>query len=98
MYIYVVHVNLWQPYQKSLPSEARRVFSDNYYNYYCFFHWATTKLTEAITMIQMRRSGVSSEVLHPHHSVLKQIKLFGSDSQPLEVSTCHHAPFCSISF
>ena len=46
-------------------------------------------LTEAITMIQTRRSGISSRLLHPHHSILKQMKLFGSDSQALEASTCH---------
>ena len=54
-------------------------------------------LTGAITIIQTRRN-ISFRVLHPHHSVLKQIKLFGSDSQALEASTCRCTPFCSIPF
>ena len=62
------------------------------------FSKATTILTGAITMIQTRRSGISSGVLHPHHSVLKQIKLFGSDSQALEASTCCCTPFYSVPF
>ena len=49
-------------------------------------------------MIQIRRNRISSGVLHPHHSVLKQIKLFGSDSQVLEASTCRCMPFCSVPF
>ena len=40
----------------------------------------------AITMIQMRRSATVSELLHPHHSVLKQIKPFSRDTQAQE--TC----------
>ena len=48
-----------------------------------------------IDWIQMRRNGISSGVLHTHHSVLK---LFGSDSQALEASTCHCTPFCSVPF
>ena len=60
------------------------------------FSWATTILAEAITMIQKRRNSTSFGVLHPHHSVLKQIKLFGSDSQALEASTCRCTPFCSV--
>ena len=64
----------------------------------CFFHMATAILTGAITMIQTRRGGISSGVLHPHHSVLKQIKLFDSDSQALEASTYRCTPFCSVPF
>ena len=43
-------------------------------------------MAEAITMIQMRRSGNSPGVLHSHHSVLKEINLFSSDSQALQAS------------
>ena len=38
-------------------------------------------MAEALTMIQTQRSSISPEVLHSHHSFLKEIKLFGSDSQ-----------------
>ena len=62
------------------------------------FSKTTTILTEAITMIQMRINGIFSTVLHPHHIVLKQIKLFSSDSQALEASTCRYTPFCSVPF
>ena len=55
-------------------------------------------MTEAITMIQTRRSATGSGLLHPHHSVLKQIKPFSSDSQVLEASTCCYTPFCSVPF
>ena len=65
-------------------------FSDN-----CFFHMPTAILTGAITT---QRSSIFSGVLHPHHSVLKQIKLFGSDSQALEASTCHCTLFHSVPF
>ena len=82
---------------QQLAKRTNRSFSDNYY-YYCFFHEATTILTGAIPMIQTRRSGISSGVLHPFHSVLKQIKLFGSNSQALEASTCRCTPFCSVPF
>ena len=30
-------------------------------------------MTEAITMIQTRRSGTGSGLLHPHHSILKPL-------------------------
>ena len=63
-----------------------------------FFRAYSTKMTEAITMIQMRRSAPGSGLLHPHHSVLKQIKPCGSDSQALEASTCRYTPFCSVPF
>ena len=53
-------------------------------------------MTEAITMIQTRRSATGSGLLHPHHSVLKQIKPYSSDSQALEASTCRYTPFCSV--
>ena len=76
---------------RQVAKRANCLFSD-----YCFFHWATVKLTGAITMIQMQRNSTSSGVLHPHHSVLKQIKLLGSDSQALEASTCCCTPFCSV--
>ena len=66
--------------------------------YYCFFHEATAILTGAIIMIQTQRSCICSGVLYPHHSILKQIKLFGSVSQALEASTCLCTPFCSIPF
>ena len=66
------------------------------YFFLSFFSNATTILTEAITMIQTRRSSNSSGVLHPHHGVLKQIKLFSSDSQALEASTCCYTLFHSV--
>ena len=47
-------------------------------------------------MIQTGRSATRSGLLHSHHSVLKQIKLFGSDSQELEANTCRYTPFPSI--
>ena len=63
-----------------------------------FFREDSTTMTEAITMIQTRRSATGSGLLHPHHSALKQIKPFSSDSQALEASTCRYTPFCSIPF
>ena len=47
---------------------------------------ATAITAEAITMTLMRRSGISPGVLHSHHSVLKEIDLFSSDSQALQAS------------
>ena len=52
-------------------------------------------------MIPTRRSATGSGLLHPHHSVLKQVKqvkLFSRDSQALEASTCRYTPFCSVPF
>ena len=63
-----------------------------------FFREDSTTMTEAITMIQTQRSATASGLLHPHHSVLKQIKPFSSDSQALEASTCRYTPFCSVPF
>ena len=63
-----------------------------------FFWEHSTIMTEAITMIQSRRSATGSGLLHPHHSVLKQIKPFSRDSQALEASTCCYTPFCSVPF
>ena len=40
-------------------------------------------MTEAIILFQIRTSAIFYGVLHSHHSVLKDIKLFGSDSQAL---------------
>ena len=53
-------------------------------------------MTEAITMIQTQRSATGSGLLHPHHSVLKQIKPFSRDSQTLKASTCCYMLFCSV--
>ena len=61
-----------------------------------FFWDHSTTMTEAITIIQKRRSATGSGLLHPHHSVLKQIIPFNRDSQVLEASTCHYTPFCSV--
>ena len=55
-------------------------------------------MTEAITIIQTRRSATGFGLVHPHHSVLKQLKLFSTDSQALEASTCRYTPFCSVPF
>ena len=48
-----------------------------------------------ITIIQTRRSATGFGLVHPHHSVLKQLKLFSTDSQ---ASTCRYTPFCSVPF
>ena len=63
-----------------------------------FFRDDSITMTEAITMIQVRRSATASGLLHPHHSIVKQIKLYSRDSQALEASTCRYTPFCSIPF
>ena len=63
-----------------------------------FFSGDSTTMTQAITMIQTRRSATGSGLLHPYHSVLKQIKSFSRDSQALEASTCRYTPFCSVLF
>ena len=63
-----------------------------------FFSDHSTTMTEAITIIQTRRSATGSGLLHLHHSVLKQIKPFNRDSQALEASTCRYTPFCSVPF
>ena len=60
-----------------------------------FFSEDSTTMTEAITMIQMRRSATGSGLLHPHHSVLKQIKPFSSDSQSARVK---YLPLCAVLF
>ena len=61
-----------------------------------FFRVDSTTMTEAITMSQTRKSATGSALLHPHHSVLKQIKPFSRDSQALEASTCRYTPFCTL--
>ena len=63
-----------------------------------FFRDHSTTMTEAIAMIPTRRSATGSGLLHPHNSVLKQIKPFSRDSQALEASTCRYTPFCSVPF
>ena len=63
-----------------------------------FFSNHSTTMTEAITIIQTRRSATGSGLLHLHHSVFKQIKPFNRDSQALEASTCRYTPFCSVPF
>ena len=63
-----------------------------------FFRDHSTTMTEAITVIQTRRSATGSGLMHPHHSVLEQIKVFSRDSQALEASTCRYTPFCSVPF
>ena len=63
-----------------------------------FFRGHSTTMTEAITMISTRRSATGSGLLHPHHSVLKQIKPFSRDFQALEASTCRYTLFCSVPF
>ena len=55
-------------------------------------------MTKATTMIQTRRSATGFGLVHPHHSVLKQLKQFSTDSQALEASTCRYTPFCSVPF
>ena len=55
-------------------------------------------MTKAITIIQTRRSATGFGLVHTHHSVLKQLKLFSTDSQALEASTCRYTPFCSVPF
>ena len=37
-------------------------------------------MAEAITIIEARRSGIHSGVLHLHHSICNEIELLGSDS------------------
>ena len=61
-----------------------------------FFRGHSTTMTEALTMIPTRRSATGSRLLHPHHSILKQIKPFSRDSQALEAS--RYTPFCSVPF
>ena len=56
-----------------------------------FFRGHSTTMTEAITIIQMRRSATGSGLLYPHHNVLKQIKPFSRDSQALEASSCRYS-------
>ena len=63
-----------------------------------FFRGHSTTMTQAITIIQTRRSATGFGLVHPHHSVLKQLKLFSTDSQALEASTCRYTPFCSVPF
>ena len=63
-----------------------------------FFCSHSTTMTQAITIIQTRRSATGFGLVHPHHSVLKQLKLFSTDSQALEASTCRYMPFCSVPF
>ena len=77
---------------------AKRANGPFLHFYMILLSLAYRDLTGAITMIQTRRSSISSGVLHPHHSVLKQIKLFGSFSQALEAITCRCTPFCSVPF
>ena len=75
--------------------------SANRFQFSCllaFFRDHSTTMTEAITMIPTRRSATGSGLLHPHHSVLKQIKPFSRDSQALEASTCRYTLFCSVPF
>ena len=64
---------------------------------FSFFRGHSTTMTEAITMIPTRRSATGSGLLHPYHSVLKQIKPFSRDSQALKASTCRYTPFCALS-
>ena len=52
-----------------------------------FFRGHSTTMTKGITMIPTRKRATGSGLLHPHHSVLKQIKPFSRDSQALEAST-----------
>ena len=63
-----------------------------------FFCGHSTTMTQAITIIQTRRSATGFGLVHPHHSVLKQLKPFSRDSQALEASTCRYTPFCSVPF
>ena len=55
-------------------------------------------MTKATTMIQTQISAAGSGLVHPHHGILKQLKLFSTDSQALEASTCRYTPFCSVPF
>ena len=61
-----------------------------------FFVSHSTTMNQAITIIQTRRSATGFGLVHPHHSVLKQLKPFSSDSQALEASTCRYTPFCAL--
>ena len=63
-----------------------------------FFRGDSTTMTETITMIQTRRSATGFGLMHPYHSVLKQIKAFSRDAQALKASACRYTPFCSIPF
>ena len=65
---------------------------------FVFFVSHSTTMTQAITIIQTRRSAIGFGLVHPHHSVLKQLKPFSSDSQALEASACRYTPFCSVPF
>ena len=63
-----------------------------------FFVSHSTTMNQAITIIQTRRSATGFGLVHPHHSVINQLKPFSSDSQAFEASTCRYAPFCSVPF
>ena len=67
-------------------------------SFFLLFSKATAITVEAITMTQTRRSSISPGVLHSHHSVLKEIDLFSSDSQAPsgECLTLHAVLFRSV--